>query len=175
MHIGTARLLMDHYVTAVFCLAGLVDKQLNPNWQVASGSGSGFEEVPPGIVLMPWSHLCVELPRMSNVRQIQEVCRNCNVLSRSATYYAALTRVSSLPPRRRHDSYRADFTRQKASRKSRKGPVTTTYCHVDAMYLPRVSHVSPQIPELAIRGSYEAALRKGVTTASGKNWILNQI
>ena len=33
-----------------------------------------------------------------------EVPRNCNVLSRSATYYAALTRVSSLPPRRRHDS-----------------------------------------------------------------------
>ena len=29
-------------------------------------------------------------------------------------------------------------------------------------YLPRVSHVSPQIPEMAIRGSYEAALRKGV-------------
>ena len=26
------------------------------------------------------------------------------VLSRSATYYAALTRVSSLPPRRKHDS-----------------------------------------------------------------------
>ena len=34
------------------------------------------------------------------------------VLSCSATYYAALTRVSSLPPRRRHDSYveSADFT-----------------------------------------------------------------
>ena len=45
-----------------------------------------------------------------------------------------------------------------------KGPVTTTYYHVDAV-LPRVSHVSPQIPKIAIRGSYEAALRKGVTTA----------
>ena len=45
-------------------------------------------------------------------------------------------------------------------------PVSTTYCHVDAVhYLPRVSHVSPQIPEIDIRGSYEAALRKGVTTA----------
>ena len=32
-------------------------------------------------------------------------------------------------------------------------------------YLPRVSHVSPQIPKMAIRGSYEAALGKGVTTA----------
>ena len=28
-------------------------------------------------------------------------------------------------------------------------------------YLPRVSHVSPQIPKMAIRGSYEAALRQG--------------
>ena len=28
-----------------------------------------------------------------------------------------------------------------------------------------VSHVSPQIPKMAIRGSYEAALRNGVTTA----------
>ena len=32
-------------------------------------------------------------------------------------------------------------------------------------YLPRVSHVSPEIPKMAIRGSFEAALRKGVTTA----------
>ena len=31
------------------------------------------------------------------------------VLSRSATYYAALTRVSSLPPRRRHDSRKGSF------------------------------------------------------------------
>ena len=52
---------------------------------------------------------------------------------------------------------RADFTWQKAQC---KGPVTTTHCHP---YLPRVSHVSPQIPKVAIRGSYEAALRKGVT------------
>ena len=60
----------------------------------------------------------------------------------------------------------ADFTWQnfqKASRRPRKDPVTTTYCHVDAV-LPRVSHVSPQIPKMAIRGSYEAALRKGVNT-----------
>ena len=36
-------------------------------------------------------------------------------------------------------------------------------------YLLRISnvHVSPQIPKIAIRGSYEAALRKGVTTALG--------
>ena len=31
--------------------------------------------------------------------------------------------------------------------------------------LPRVSHVPPQIPNMVIRGWYEAALRKGVTTA----------
>ena len=38
-------------------------------------------------------------------------------------------------------------------------------------YLPRASHESPQIPKMAIRGSYEVALRKGVTTAleHGKN------
>ena len=34
----------------------------------------------------------------------------------------------------------------------RKGPVTTTYCHVDAVFA-RFSHVSPQIPKMAIRGS----------------------
>ena len=81
----------------------------------------------------PWSHLCVKPPRMSNVRQIWEVPRNCNVLSRSATYYAALTRVSSLPPRRRHGRDRADFTWLRASRRPREGPVTTTYCHVEAV------------------------------------------
>ena len=36
--------------------------------------------------IMPWSHLSVKPPRMSNVRQFLEVPRNCNVLSRSATY-----------------------------------------------------------------------------------------
>ena len=61
---------------------------------------------------------------------------------------------------------RADFTWQKASHRPHKGPVTTTYCHVDAVFATSLnSHVSPQIPKMAIRGSYEAALRKGVTTA----------
>ena len=46
---------------------------------------------------MPWSHICVKSPRMSNVRQIQEIQIFGAVLSRSATYYAALRRVSSLP------------------------------------------------------------------------------
>ena len=42
-------------------------------------------------ILMPWSHLFVKPPRMSNVRQIWDVPRNCNVLSRSATYYIRST------------------------------------------------------------------------------------
>ena len=45
--------------------------------------------------------------------------------------------------------------------------------------MPRVSHVSPQIPKMAIRGSYEAALRKGVTTAlrprSKGRWFLDAL
>ena len=58
-----------------------------------------------------------------------------SVLSRSATYYAALTRLSSLPPRRRHDSRKGLILRgrilkilkflstfQKASHRPRKGP-----------------------------------------------------
>ena len=54
--------------------------------------------------VMPWSHLCVKPPRMSNVRQIYEIKMFGTILSRSATYYAALTRVSLLSPRRRHNS-----------------------------------------------------------------------
>ena len=91
------------------------------------------------------------------------------IITYSATYYAALTRVY---PLYRHIGdatvESTDFTWQnfqKASRRPRKGPVTITYCHVRMPYLPRVSHVSPQIPKMAIRGSYEAALGKGVTTA----------
>ena len=43
-------------------------------------------------------------------------------------------------------------------------------------YLPRVSQVSPKIPKMAIRGSYEAALRKGVTTAGTNktSWTSSQ-
>ena len=49
-------------------------------------------------------------------------------------YYAALTRVSSLPPRRRHGSGIGLILRDRTSRRPRKGPVTTTYCHVDAVF-----------------------------------------
>ena len=49
-------------------------------------------------------------------------------------YYTALTRVSSLPPRRRHDSRKCWFYVAEASRRPIKGPVTPTYCHVDAVF-----------------------------------------
>ena len=89
--------------------------------------------------LMPWSHLCVKPPRMSNVRQILEVPRNCKVLSRSATYYAALTRVSSLPAHRRHIlKFLSTFT--KASRRPRNYhvlPRRCRICHELATYHPK--------------------------------------
>ena len=80
--------------------------------------------------LMPWSHLCIKPPRMSNVRQILEVPRKWNVLSRSATYYAALTRVSSLPPRRRHNILKFLSTFQKASHRPRNYHVLPRRCRI---------------------------------------------
>ena len=76
------------------------------------------------------------------------------IIPRSAMHYAALTRVSSLPSRIGDTTVEsAVFTwqnLQRASRRPHKGPVTTTYCHVSMPYLPRVSHVSPKIPKMAI-------------------------
>ena len=88
--------------------------------------------------LMPWSHLCVKLPRMSNVRQIKEIKIFGAVLSRIVPRTTQHLRGY---PRYRHVGdttvESADFTWQnfqKASRRARKGPVTTTYCHVDAVF-----------------------------------------
>ena len=118
--------LKPMFSSAELLLCGPLTKSTMPTYR---GLSTGNP-----MILMPWSHLCVKPLRMSNVRQILEVPRNCNVLSRSATYYAALTRVSSLPPRRRHDILKFLSTFQKASRRPRKGPVTTTHCHVDAIF-----------------------------------------
>ena len=82
--------------------------------------------------VMPWSHLCVKPPRMGNARQMlgHQTKFSGAVLSRSATYYAALPRVSSLPPRRRHDSRKGWFYLSPLSRGHHVDPVRARNYHV---------------------------------------------